>query len=273
MAHTVGRTARHAIQYSRWKPPTMRVFKYILFTLCCFTVTGIAVPVKASPPTERMDCAVGWFDASIETSRSLSPIDPLDTTLSTRGGEGSAINCAVRIHSGLYAYGEVGKADAHVDVSLTLDDETSVGSFDLDAEFQRIGLGYVHSIADQLSLYGQIGYLNSDYDFEPIFVILESGAAQFGPADLRNDSDGLDFEGGLTWTASDRLELGAFARFAEQNSLAFGGDGETVFALENEDDFRIGARIRFQLAKPVHFAADAEFGDMDTLFLGLGVHF
>lgn len=251
----------------------MRVFRYILIPLSCLAAAALAVPVQAAPPTDRVDCAIGWFDASIETSRSLSPIDPLDTTLSTRGGEGSAIDCAVRIHDGLYAYGGVGKADAHLDVSLTLDGETSVGTFDLDAEFLRLGVGYVHALADRLSLYGQVGYLNSDYDFEPIFVILQSGAAQLGPADLQNDGDGLDFEGGLTWAASDRLEATGFARFAEKNSLSFGGDGDTVFALENEDDFRVGARVRFQLAKPIYFTADAEFGDMDTLFLGLGVRF
>ena len=251
----------------------MKVFGNIFVTLFCFAASGVAVSVQAAPPADRLDCSVGWFDASIETSRSLSPVDPLDTRLSTRGGEGGAIDCAVRIHSSLYAYGGIGRADAHLDVSLTLDGETSVGTFDLDAEFMRIGLGYVHSIADHLSFYGQVGYLNSDYDFEPIFVILDSGAAQFGPAELQNDSDGLDFEGGLVWTASDRLELSGFARFAEKNALVFGGDGDSVFALENEDDFRIGARLRLQLAKPLHFAADAEFGDMDTLFLGLGLRF
>ncbi len=251
----------------------MRILTNVFVAVSCVTVVGLVVPAHASPPAERLDCALGWFDAGFEATRPLSPIDPLDTTLSTRGGDGSAVNCALRIHQGLYVYGEVGKADAHLDVSLTLDDETSVERFGLDAEFQRIGVGYVHSMSEQLSLYGQVGYLNSDYDFEPFFVILDSGAAQVGSPDLRNDSDGLDFEGGLTWTASDRLEIGGFARFAEKNTLTFGGDGDTVFALQNEDDFRVGARIRFQLATPVHVMADAEFGDMDTLFLGLGLNF
>lgn len=251
----------------------MKVLRNVFIALSWYAAIVFSGPVLASPPADRVDCALGWFDASFETTRSLSPVNPLETTLSARGGDGGAIDCAVRIHNGLYAYGEVGKADARLDVSLTLDDETSLGTFDLDAEYQRIGVGYVHPIADQLSLYGQIGYLKSDYEFEPIFVILDSGAAQLGPAELRNDSDGLDFESGLTWTASERLEVGGFARFAEKNSLTFGGAGNSVFALENEDDFRVGARIRFQLAKPVHFAADAEFGDLDTLFLGLGVRF
>lgn len=251
----------------------MRVFRNIHIPVSLIIVAGLAIPVQAAPPAERLDCAVGWFDLSVETSRTLSPVDPLDTRFSTRGGDGTAINCAVRIHSGLYAYGEVGKADANLDVSLTFADETTVDTFDLDAEFQRIGVGYVHSIADQLSLYGQIGYLNSDYEFEPIFVILDAGATQFGPAGLQNDSDGLDFESGLIWAASNRWEVTGFARFAEKNRLSFTGNEDYVFALENEDDFRIGARIRFQLTEPVHLAADAEFGDMDTLFLGLGLRF
>ena len=245
--------------------PVVRVFFLIII--------GISMPVYAAPPDGRLDCAVGWFDASVETALSIEPIEVLDIQLNTRGGDGNAISCSVQVLDGLYVYGELGRADAQLDVALTFDNETAVGTFGLEAKFQRLGLGYAHPIGDQLSLFGQIGYLNSVYDFEPIFVILDSGGAQFGPADLENESEGVDLELGLSWMPSDRLELSGFARFAGNNSLSFDGDGGLAFVRDNKNDFRIGTRARFQLTGPAFFAADAEFGDMDTLFLGLGLRF
>ena len=233
----------------------------------------VALPAYGFPPEERVSCALGWYDAEIEATQIIDPAEFIDIRLSTRGGDGNAGKCSINLYEGLYGYGEYGRAEAKLDVALTLDDETGTGTFGLDAEFQRIGLGFARMIGEQLRVHGQIGYLKSDYDFDQIFVILPSGAGQLGPAKFRNRTEGVDLQGGMSWRFSDRIEVGGYARLAAKNRLSFDNGGSIAFEQKNKDDLRIGAKFKLQLMESVFVSADAEFGEMDTLFVGLGAQF
>lgn len=257
----------------RYRTKRVEIFRAASIALLHLSAIGTFSGVEASPPTKRADCAVGWFDVAIDAQQNVRSVDPRDTRFRATGGDGKAINCAVRIHNGLYAYGEIGEVDAGLNVSLTLDNVESVETFDLNADFRRIGVGYDLSVSNDIDIYGQIGYLHSDYDFEPIFVIFGSVPSQTDSAGFQNKGNGIDFETGFVWTSSESLAMSGFVRFAERNRLTFGGSDTPVFAVRNEDDTRVGAQIRVRLAEPIHLAAEAEFGSLDILFVGLAVRF
>ena len=251
----------------------MKTFGALLRLLQLFAVLGLALPAEAAPPAKRLDCALGYFDTRFDAALSIEPIDQLDTRLSARGGDGHSVGCSVQILNGLYAYGKVSEADAEFNLTSTFLGDTAADAFDLDVRFQRFGLGYVRAIGDTLSLYGQIGYAKADYDFEPIAIIFDLGDANYDSAYPTTESEGLDIESGVTWSPSSRLELGGFARFTENSSLTIIDDGGLAFAQKNDDDVRAGVRTKYRITEPVFVTADAEFGDVDTLFVGLGVRF
>lgn len=237
------------------------------------TAIGVASPSKAAPPIQRVDCAFGYFDASFNEELKIESLNAIDTRLNARGRSGQAMSCSAQIWDGLYAYGEYGEADGELQFISTSEAGAIIDVFDMDITYRRLGFGYIHSIGDAFSLYGQIGWAEGDYDFEPIFMILDSDATQHGSDEMSNSTGGLDVEFGIAWSFWSRFELSGFVRFAENNSFAFDEDAGPSLTGQNEDDVRVGARTRYRIADPVFISAETQFGEVDTLFFGLGVLF
>lgn len=245
----------------------------ITFAVASLAVTLLTEPARATPPKNRVSCAIGYSALALDERASVEPIDVLDIQLGADGGPGVAADCAVGITAGVYLYGGYRQNDGSFDVTLTFDDEAKTGSFDLDAERWRIGLGYEHALGERVAAYGQIGYASADYDYEPVFVVLDSGGAQFGPANLQSSDGGLDLEAGVTWQALDRLKLGGFVRFAQNHQLSFDEHSGFSFSQRNEDAVMVGSRARLELVGPFHIAGDVVLGDIEEVVIGVGVDF
>ena len=233
----------------------------------------LSLPADAASPAERLNCALGYFDVEFDSGLSLEHANDVDTQINVHGGDGRAIDCSLRMVGGLYLHGEASESDGRLSFASSVDGGTDFTEFDADISYQRLSIGYRVPIGDQFSFYGQLGYSNSDYDFDPIFTILDTptpGPSAYGSD---GDSDGLDVESGFTWSPVDRLKLGGFAHFAENSRLAFDESAGIALLRDNKDDLRFGMHVRYQITDPVFLTTNVEFGSVDTLFLGLGVRY
>lgn len=247
--------------------PTIAGLAVMLGLIC------LSVPADAASPSERLNCALGYFDVDFDSGLSLSQANVADAQINVRGSDGHALDCSLRILGGWYAHGEASETDGTLSFSSQMDGAADVSGFDADMSFQRLSIGYSVPIGDQFSLYGQLGYSNSDYDFDPIFTIFDALAPEPGSYGSGGDSDGLDVEGGFIWSPIDRLGLSGFAHFAGNSRLAFNESAGIALLRDNKDDLRVGMHLKYRIMDPVFLTTDIAFGSVDTLFLGLGVRY
>ena len=134
----------------------------------------------AAPPLNRAECSLGYSSLHLDERASVEPIEVLDIELSADGGDGFAVDCAARLLGDVYVYGDYREHSGAFNVGLSFDDETQTGTFGLDVKRTRIGFGYEHGLGNEVAIYGQIGYASADYDYETVFVVLDSGAPSLG---------------------------------------------------------------------------------------------
>ena len=246
----------------------------ITFALAGIAATTHLTSAHAAPPINRADCTLGYSSLQMNARASVEPIDVLDIQLSADGGDGVAVECAARLLGGVYVYGDYREHAGSFNVGLTFDDETQTGTFGLDVKRARIGIGYEHWLSNKTAAYGQIGYASADYDYDRVFVVLDSGGAQFGPGDLDRTSDaGLDLEGGLVWKPSDLLNLAGYVRYTENHKLAFDDQSGLSFSQKDADAWGAGVQVRYALAGPVFLNADLLAGDIEEASIGIGLSF
>ena len=130
-----------------------------------------------------------------------------------------------------------------------LDQSVSIAGVDFDAQQYGIGGGYAWSFADNMDLYGRIGYTE---------VELDASGGGFGGVNVDDDGyelgvgirarpiDMLELEGAVNYVdlsdAGDDTSLGVAARWFITDVFALGVEGE--FA-DDADSYGIGFRLQF----------------------------
>ena len=130
-----------------------------------------------------------------------------------------------------------------------LDQSVSVAGVDFDAQQYAVGGGYAWSFADNMDLYGRIGYTE---------VELDTSGGGFGGVGVDDDGyelgvgirarpiDPLELEGAINYVdlsdAGDDTSFGVAARWFITDMFALGLEGE--FA-DDADTYGIGFRLQF----------------------------
>jgi|GEM_PF-4777869 len=243
----------------------------ILLTLFC-----AAAPSEcfAGTPLDRANCSVGFSSLSLDESSKIEPIEVIDVELGAGGGDGYFVSCEVTITSKLYLYAAHQKNDGSFDVGLSFDQEVKTASFDLKAERVGIGIGLAQPVSANAVFYTEIGYGDADYDYEQVFVVLDSGGAQFGPAKFNNDPDaGIELELGVEVSPSNRLIISGFAHYGENQKLKFDDQGGLSFRQRNADSVSFGLSGRYRLSDLLFLDTKLSVGDHEFANFGIGVSF
>ena len=130
-----------------------------------------------------------------------------------------------------------------------LDQSVKVGGVDFDAKQYAIGGGYAWSFADNMDLYGRIGYTEVELD------VSGGGTGGFGVDDdgyevgvgiRARPMDLLELEGAVNYVdlsdAGDDTSFGVAARWFITDVFALGVEGE--FA-DDADSYGVGFRLQF----------------------------
>ena len=130
-----------------------------------------------------------------------------------------------------------------------LDQSVSVAGIDFDAKQYGIGAGYAWSFADNMDLYGRIGYTQVELDVSGGgsggFDVDDDGY-ELGVGIRARPLELLELEGALNYVdlsdSGDDTSVGIAARWFITDAFALGVEGE--FA-DDADTYGIGFRLQF----------------------------
>jgi hypothetical protein len=119
-----------------------------------------------------------------------------------------------------------------------------IAGSDLDLERFGIGGGYVWSFADNMDLYGKVGYVRAEADYAG--VSMDDDGYEIGVGLRMRPLTALELEGALNYVdlsdAGDDTSLGVAARWYITEQLALGVEAE--FA-DEEKTYGVGVRWNF----------------------------
>lgn len=125
-----------------------------------------------------------------------------------------------------------------------IDESVSVRGVDFDFQQYSVGGGYAWPFAENMDLYGKLGYTKAEVDVE-----------NFGFGDADVDDDGYELGVGLRARPVDIVELEAAINYVDLS--------------DSGDDTSLGVAARWFITEAVALGVEGEFADdADTLGVG-----
>jgi hypothetical protein len=125
-----------------------------------------------------------------------------------------------------------------------LDESVSTRGVDIDFQQYSIGGGYAWSFAENMDLYGKLGYTKAEVDVE-----------NFGFGDLDTDDDGYELGVGIRARPIDIIELEGAINYVDLS--------------DSGDDTSLGVAARWFITDAIALGVEGEFADdADTLGIG-----
>lgn len=125
-----------------------------------------------------------------------------------------------------------------------LDESVSTQGVDIDFQQYSVGGGYAWSFAENMDLYGRLGYTKAEVDVE-----------NFGFGDLDADDDGYELGVGVRARPIDIIELEGAINYVDLS--------------DSGDDTSLGVAARWFITDAIALGVEGEFADdADTLGIG-----
>ncbi|MFC4346420.1 hypothetical protein ACFO5Q_01000 [Kordiimonas lipolytica] len=144
------------------------------------------------------------------------------------------------------------------------------GVLDAKQKEWRAAIGYHTLVGQKVSLFAEVGVVNSKVDFGTAALVLGGSTASADLGEASGSRTSVDAKLGVRAMVSERFEVTGFARYHGNGDIGTSDGGNRV---DFSGKVRAGAGVLYRLNKRFAFGLDYEFGKPGRARLGARLSF